>query len=101
YSMATHGWIYRGQTDDWTLKTSIERALLDWKIDFKEALEIEFQTIREFQRRTLTPFMRAFTTTLCSAYRSCSTMALRRDFWIVVTLHLPRQHLRWKRAQTQ
>jgi hypothetical protein len=53
--MEAHGWIYRGQTDDWPLKTSIERALLNWKIDFKEALQIEWQTIREFQRRTLDP----------------------------------------------
>jgi FRG domain len=38
-----------------TLQTSIERTSLDWKMDLKDALKIEFQTIREFQRRTLDP----------------------------------------------
>jgi FRG domain len=54
-SMTPLGWLYRGQTDDWPVTTSIERALLDWNIGLKEALKIEFQTIREFRRRTLDP----------------------------------------------
>src|SRR5215469_4229304 len=46
-----HRWIYRGQTKDWDLMTSMERVLRHWEIDLKDATSIEFQTIREFRRR--------------------------------------------------
>ena len=44
-------WIYRGQTKDWELRTTIERMLRHWGIDLEEASSIEVQTIREFRRR--------------------------------------------------
>jgi hypothetical protein len=45
-------WVYRGETDDRPLRTTIERALIRWNICQKEyATAIEFQTIREFRRR--------------------------------------------------
>jgi hypothetical protein len=63
--MKPHGWIYRGQTHDWPLETTIERALDDWNIDLKHATKVEFQTIREFRRRTLDPhYARVHTDTL-------------------------------------
>src|ERR1700745_3258251 len=85
--MASHGWIYRGQTRDWTLQTTIERALVDWGIELKRATEGEFQTIREFRRRILDPIYKRVSKILCSAFHSCSIMALPRGFWIVVILH--------------
>jgi hypothetical protein len=48
-------WIYRGQSNDWPLRTAIERALRHWAIDLKNATSIEFQTIREFRRRMREP----------------------------------------------
>jgi hypothetical protein len=48
-------WIYRGQTRDWPLMTTIERTLNNWEIDLKDATSIEFQTIREFRRRMREP----------------------------------------------
>jgi len=48
-------WIYRGQTKDWELRTTIERTLNNWEIDLKDATSIEFQTIREFRRRMREP----------------------------------------------
>lgn len=45
------GWVFRGQTDDWPLRTSIERKLHDWNIPLAEATSIEYQTVREFRRR--------------------------------------------------
>ena len=53
--LAPHGWTYRGQSKDWPLSTTIERALLGWDIDQKEAPRIEFQTMREFRRRIRDP----------------------------------------------
>jgi hypothetical protein len=50
-----HKWIYRGQTRDWPLATTIERTLNNWEIDMKNATSIEFQTIREFRRRMREP----------------------------------------------
>jgi len=44
-------WLYRGQPQDWELRTTIERALVSWGIPLKDATSIEFQTIREFRRR--------------------------------------------------
>lgn len=48
-------WVYRGQSKDFKLSTSIERALRGWDIDQKEAVSIEWQTIREFRRRFRDP----------------------------------------------
>src|SRR5260370_5239440 len=48
-------WLYRGQPQDWELRTTIERALLRWDISLKDATSIEFQTIREFRRRLRQP----------------------------------------------
>jgi hypothetical protein len=48
-------WIYRGQAQDWPLSTTLERALGNWKIEQREAISIEFQTIREFRRRMREP----------------------------------------------
>src|SRR5262249_26589397 len=44
-------WLYPGQSFDWPLTTTIERALYHWGIDLKKATYIEFQSIREFRRR--------------------------------------------------
>jgi FRG domain len=44
-------WLYRGQPQDWQLRTTIERALVSWGIPLEDATSIEFQTIREFRRR--------------------------------------------------
>ena len=44
-------WLYRGQPRDDRLMTTIERALVRWKIPLIDANSIEFQTIREFRRR--------------------------------------------------
>jgi hypothetical protein len=60
-----HSWIYRGQSNDWPLETTIERALRDWDIELKKATKIEFQTIREFRRRLRDPqYDRVHTDTL-------------------------------------
>ena len=48
-------WLYRGQTDDLPLKTTIERTLVGWGIPLERASSIEFQTIREFRRRLRDP----------------------------------------------
>jgi FRG domain-containing protein len=48
-------WLYRGQSFDWPLTTTIERALYHWGIDLKKATYIEFQSIREFRRRVRDP----------------------------------------------
>ena len=44
-------WMYRGQSDDWPLKTTLERCLNAWEIALEAATEIESQTIRDFRRR--------------------------------------------------
>jgi len=44
-------WIYRGQSQDWPLETSIERSLNRWEIDLTDAPEIERQFIRDFRRQ--------------------------------------------------
>ncbi len=43
--------IFRGQTSDWPLKSSLERACNDLDIRLREALGIEEQLIRDFRRR--------------------------------------------------
>jgi hypothetical protein len=48
-------WLFRGQTHDHPLMTTIERALVGWGIDLEEASAIEFQTMREFRRRLREP----------------------------------------------
>ena len=44
-------WAYRGQSQDWPLRTSLERALNNWEIDLAEAPAVEGQIIRDFRRR--------------------------------------------------
>jgi hypothetical protein len=44
-------WIFRGQTNDLELSSTLERALTGWKVDLKEAVIIEIQLLREFRRR--------------------------------------------------
>jgi hypothetical protein len=48
-------WLYRGQTENHPLTTSIERSLARWGIRLADATTIEFQTIREFRRRLRDP----------------------------------------------
>jgi hypothetical protein len=43
-------WIYRGQSEDWSLKTSLERMLSTWNIDLPNAAAIEKEMIRDFRR---------------------------------------------------
>jgi hypothetical protein len=54
--LAPHTWIFRGQTNDWTPSTAIERVLLGWDFALSDATDIEYQTIREFRRRIKDPF---------------------------------------------
>jgi hypothetical protein len=51
-------WIYRGQKSDWPLKTTLERAIAHWAVDFSNAPGIETHTIRDFKRKYRGP-MRA------------------------------------------
>ena len=45
-------WIFRGQTNDIKLKTSLERACEDFDLQqYKEKLKLETSLIREFKRR--------------------------------------------------
>ena len=44
-------WIFRGQAEDWPLKTSLERCIEKWGIPLRKSLEIENQLIREFRRQ--------------------------------------------------
>lgn len=44
-------WAYRGQTHDWPLCTSLERALNNWEVDLAEGPDVERQIIRDFRRR--------------------------------------------------
>ena len=44
-------WIYRGQSQDWPLKTSLERRLGAWGIKLSSGPRVEHQLIREFRRR--------------------------------------------------
>lgn len=44
-------WIFRGQSKDWLLKTTLERALEDYGICLNRAEDIEADMIRDFRRR--------------------------------------------------
>jgi len=44
-------WIYRGQSKDWPLATTLERCLKSWNINPANGAAIENQLRREFQRR--------------------------------------------------
>ena len=44
-------WAYRGQRNDWPLKTSLERVLVNWGIDLSEGPMIEKTIIRDFRRQ--------------------------------------------------
>lgn len=48
------GWIFRGQSSDWPLKTGLEKACEEFEL-LKEAKYIEAQTIREFRRQYTGP----------------------------------------------
>ncbi len=48
-------WIFRGQTSDKPLRTTLERALNDYQIDLAEAPAIEGKLIRDFQRKYFGP----------------------------------------------
>jgi FRG domain len=65
-SSTPDGWIYRGQAKkQWSLETTIERALCNWDIELENATATEFQTIREFRRRLREPqYNRVHTDTL-------------------------------------
>jgi hypothetical protein len=44
-------WVFRGQSSDYPLMTSLERACNDYCVDLKKAPGIELQLIRDFRRR--------------------------------------------------
>ena len=44
-------WVYRGQSRDWPLASSLERRLKEWEIDLEKGADIERQLVREFRRR--------------------------------------------------
>jgi FRG domain len=44
-------WIFRGQSEDKPLATTLERRLLSWGIDLKRGPAIERALLREFRRR--------------------------------------------------
>jgi hypothetical protein len=44
-------WIFRGQEDDWPLKSTLERALEDYGFCLNRAKDIEKEMIRDFRRR--------------------------------------------------
>lgn len=44
-------WIFRGQPSDKPLRTTLERALIDYQIDLEEAPDIEGKLIRDFRRK--------------------------------------------------
>jgi hypothetical protein len=44
-------WIFRGQSQDWRLTSTLERRLLSWDIDLKRGPAIEDILVREFRRR--------------------------------------------------
>ena len=44
-------WIFRGQREDWKLKSRLERSCEDYKIKLKKAPGIEYQLVRDFRRR--------------------------------------------------
>jgi hypothetical protein len=44
-------WIFRGQSQDWTLTTKLERCLLNWGIELTRGSALERELVREFRRR--------------------------------------------------
>jgi hypothetical protein len=44
------GWLYRGQRQDWGLKSSLERAIDDWGLEQRIGPEVEMQLLRAFRR---------------------------------------------------
>lgn len=46
----TDRWVFRGQPDDWDLKSSLERCYEDFCIDLRRAPAIEKNLIRDFRR---------------------------------------------------
>ncbi len=44
-------WVFRGQSRDWHLKTSLERAYKDYRLESKDIAKIEKTLIRDFRRR--------------------------------------------------
>jgi len=45
------GWVYRGHAHQWSLKTTLERALWRWDIKLQHARANEIALVREFRRR--------------------------------------------------
>lgn len=44
-------WAYRGQSEDWPLRSSLERSLDNWDVDVSYAPQVEQQLLREFRRQ--------------------------------------------------
>lgn len=44
-------WMFRGQSENWPLQTSLERNLKSWDIDLSRAPSIEDQLVRDFRRQ--------------------------------------------------
>ena len=53
-------WIFRGQSSDKPLRTTLERALNDYQIDLEEAPDIEGKLIRDFRGSILDLTMSEF-----------------------------------------
>jgi hypothetical protein len=51
FSNLDANWVFRGQTDDWKLSTSLERICREEEIDFSLLPGIEKQILRDFQRK--------------------------------------------------
>jgi hypothetical protein len=69
-SNRTNRWIYRGQSNDWPLKTSLERNLNNWNIDLARAPPIERQFIRDFRRQ----YRGEHHALVCSDYLHCLSL---------------------------
>jgi FRG domain len=45
------GWLFRGQADDWSLQSTLERHINSWALDPNHAPALEAALAREFRRR--------------------------------------------------
>jgi hypothetical protein len=48
--LETGKWIYRGQSEDWPLASTLERRLQSWDIAIVEGTSVEREILREFRR---------------------------------------------------